>query len=161
MHTKCSPSRAALLTGRYAWTLGRQRGAIERYQPAGLTTRVSLLPGLLQQVGYQTHAVGKWHLGESPCRSLSRAFRPYICWSCILTSIIAAGYCHPSYLPTRRGFQTFFGMWQQSTDYRTRMVTCSSIKFSRDQIGYDLRRNETVSQDYSNMFSTSMYAKVT
>ena len=41
------------------------------------------------------------------------------------------------------------------------MVTCSSIKFSRDQIGYDLRRNETVSQDYSNMFSTSMYAKVT
>ena len=41
------------------------------------------------------------------------------------------------------------------------MVTCSSIKFSRDQIGYDLRRNETVSRDYSNMFSTSMYAKVT
>ena len=74
VHTKCSPSRAALLTGRYAWSLGRQRGAIERYQPAGLTTRVSLLPGLLQQVGYQTHAVGKWHLGESPCRSLSRAF---------------------------------------------------------------------------------------
>ena len=40
------------------------------------------------------------------------------------------------------------------------MVTCSSIKFSRDQIGYDLRRNESVSQDYENTFSTNMFAKV-
>ena len=40
------------------------------------------------------------------------------------------------------------------------MVTCSSIKFSRDQIGYDLRRNETVSQDYENVFSTNMFARV-
>ena len=59
VHTKCSPSRAALLTGRYAWTLGRQRGAIERYQPAGLSTSFSLLPSYLQKAGYVTHAVGK------------------------------------------------------------------------------------------------------
>ena len=68
-------------------------------------------------------------------------------------------------------------MWQQSTDYRSRykpilrleivfisllprMITCSSIKFSRDQIGYDLRRNESISRDYDNMYSTNMYAKV-
>ena len=43
--------------------------------------------------------------------------------------------------------------------YRTRMITCSSIKFSRNQIGYDLRRNESVSRDYEDLFSTNMYAK--
>lgn len=42
----------------------------------------------------------------------------------------------------------------------SRMITCSSIKFSRDQIGYDLRRNESISRDYDNMYSTNMYAKV-
>ena len=41
-----------------------------------------------------------------------------------------------------------------------RMVTCSSIKFSRRQMGYDLRRNESISYDYEDMFSTNMYAKV-
>ena len=40
------------------------------------------------------------------------------------------------------------------------MITCSSIKFSRHQMGYDLRRNETLSYDYEDMFSTNMYAKV-
>ena len=59
VHTKCSPSRAALLTGRLAWTMGRQRGAIERYQPAGLSTNYTLLPSYLRKAGYSTHAVGK------------------------------------------------------------------------------------------------------
>ena len=39
------------------------------------------------------------------------------------------------------------------------MITCSSIKFSRNQMGYDLRRNESVSEDYEDVFSTNMYAK--
>ena len=91
-HPKCSPSRAALLTGRYAWSMGRQRGAIERYQPTGLSTKYQMLPEYLKQAGYVSHAVGKWHLG----------------------------FCHDDFLPTRRGFDTFFGMWQQSTHYRTR-----------------------------------------
>ena len=42
----------------------------------------------------------------------------------------------------------------------SRMVTCSSIKFSRRQMGYDLRRNETISNDYEDMFASNMYAKV-
>jgi len=131
VHTKCSPSRASLLTGRYAWKMGRQRGAVERFHPTGLSTKYELLPQMLKVAGYTTHAVGKWHLG----------------------------YCNNDYLPTRRGFDTFFGMYQHSTHYRSRMITCSSIKFSKEMIGYDLRRNESVSYDYKNRFAPNMYSK--
>ena len=54
---KCSPSRAALMTGRYPWKIGMQRGAIERFQPDGLNSSIQILPQYLQQAGYQTHAV--------------------------------------------------------------------------------------------------------
>ena len=54
---KCSPSRAALMTGLYPWRLGMQRGAIMRFQPDGLNSSLTLLPQHLQQAGYQTHLV--------------------------------------------------------------------------------------------------------
>ncbi|MEM1412166.1 MAG: sulfatase-like hydrolase/transferase [Pseudomonadota bacterium] len=75
----CVPSRVALLTGRYAERLGFRPNGLEI--PPELVT----LPEALQQLGYRTHLVGKWHAGE----------------------------VRPESLPLAQGFHTFFGFHNQ------------------------------------------------
>jgi arylsulfatase A len=58
----CTPSRYALLTGRYAWRTRLQSGVLK----GGGTPLVSegrlTLPGMLREKGYNTAISGKWHL---------------------------------------------------------------------------------------------------
>ena len=58
----CTPSRYTLLTGEYAW---RKQGTGVLPGDANLIipTDRQTLPGMFQQQGYRTAAVGKWHLG--------------------------------------------------------------------------------------------------
>jgi arylsulfatase A-like enzyme len=67
----CSPTRFALMTGRYQYHLrgaaeepmtGRFRGSTE----IGLPPSHPTLPSMLRAAGYRTALIGKWHLGYPP-----------------------------------------------------------------------------------------------
>ena len=60
----CTPSRAALMTGRYPFRYGLQTAVIPSASKYGLATDEWLLPQALKEAGYQTAIVGKWHLGH-------------------------------------------------------------------------------------------------
>ena len=73
----CSPTRAALLTGRYQELVGVP-GVIRTHAENSwgyLSQQAVLLPSVLKPAGYHSAIIGKWHLGlESPNTPLDRGF---------------------------------------------------------------------------------------
>lgn len=59
----CTPTRYGLLCGRYAWRTRLKSGVLSGYSPTLIDAGRQTLPSILQENGYQTGIVGKWHLG--------------------------------------------------------------------------------------------------
>ena len=93
----CTPSRYALLTGRYAWRGKLNQGVLQGYHPALIEPGRVTVAAFLQKHGYTTAVFGKWHLGldwvrNGPALEHVDFSRPF-----------AAG-------PITRGFDRFFGI---------------------------------------------------
>ena len=64
----CSPTRAALLTGKYQHRFGRpfERALSAKSPHIGLPADAVTIPQVLKKAGYATGMYGKWHLGYQP-----------------------------------------------------------------------------------------------
>ncbi len=95
----CSPSRACLLTGRNHHSVGmRMISNIDSGWPSGrgrVTRRAALVSETLQDAGYNTIAVGKWHLAPMTHASPAGPFEEW---------------------PLGRGFNHFYGFLNGATD---------------------------------------------
>eukprot|EP01084_Bolivina_argentea_P116819 207494_1 len=65
----CTPTRAALMSGRYPINVGLQHGVIRDSVPDALPLKINnksvvIMPEYLKNhATYETHMIGKWHLG--------------------------------------------------------------------------------------------------
>ncbi len=77
----CSPSRAAVLSGKYPSQVGVNDFLMlnDKYKDRGLDVSALIYPQVLQARGYVTGMIGKWHLGTAPERHpLKRGFDYFV-----------------------------------------------------------------------------------
>lgn len=100
----CSPTRYALLTGRYAWRSALKRGVLVPWDPPLIEPGRLTVASFLAAQGYETSCIGKWHLGwewvtkdgRRPASGTDRLS------NVDFTKAIGQG-------PTTRGFHHYFG----------------------------------------------------
>jgi arylsulfatase A-like enzyme len=59
----CSPTRYGVLTGRYSWRTRMKSGIVNKWQRPLIDKDRLTVGKMLQQCGYHTACIGKWHLG--------------------------------------------------------------------------------------------------
>jgi arylsulfatase A-like enzyme len=100
----CTPSRYGLLTGRYAWRSWLKAGVVGGYSPSVIREGEITLARLLQDQGYDTAAIGKWHLGWGDAEPDMALFMQGFSTERVDFTT------PPSIRPTTLGFDYFYGL---------------------------------------------------
>jgi len=111
----CSPTRAALMTGRDPMRLGVAYGVIMPWHTNGIHPDELFLPEAFRRAGYQTAMVGKWHLGHA----------------------------QETYHPNRRGFEHFYGHLHTEVGYFPPFASQKGKDFQRNGVSIDDEGYET------------------
>ncbi|XP_068240198.1 arylsulfatase B-like isoform X2 [Palaemon carinicauda] len=109
------------------------KGVIRPTEPRGVPLRAKMLPRFLKNVGYETHGIGKWHLG----------------------------FCSWDYTPLKRGFDTFYGFYTGASDYYTHKRAISNeSKKEKPKEYLDLRNNTESDDTKEGHYSTHLFGSV-
>jgi arylsulfatase A len=105
----CTPTRYGLLTGRYAWRSPLKHGVLGGLSPRLIEADRMTVAALLQEQGYHTACIGKWHLGMDWVVKEGKEVRdlgiesPDQVWNVDFAEPIRNG-------PNSVGFDSFFGI---------------------------------------------------
>ncbi|MCL4103885.1 UNVERIFIED_CONTAM: hypothetical protein GTU68_034747 [Idotea baltica] len=111
----CSPTRAALMTGRNPFKLGIAYATIMPWSNNGVHPEERFMPEAFADAGYQTAMFGKWHLGHA----------------------------QETYHPNQRGFEHFYGHLHTEVGFYPPFSNQGGKDFQRNGVSIDEEGYET------------------
>ena len=153
----CTPTRGALMSGRYQIYTGLQHSVIQPCQRSSLPEEIPTIANAMHDAGYATYMVGKWHIG----------------------------FYKQDVTPYHRGFDSFFGFLNGGVGYynfvecfinSTQGITSAAQYYHAEHLmkhydtvteedlegylcGFDLRSNDTVAWEYAGQYSTHLFSQ--